>query len=149
MLTSPAPPSVRVFSIVLEGPHLMRKAAGAVRFEALAALVGISVAEVMQLMEHKGLRVGYRLHAGCSASPPGHTGYATVEIVNAGILRWRFVLPNAAFGVQPLRLLHVGLLYEGIGNFEDWGYPGAWMAIGTPQEDLFKHYFDTFNLDRI
>ncbi len=135
-----SPAGTRLFDVVFDVPQGMRRVAGAVRFEVMAALEGITAPELLQLVAHKGLRVGYRLHGGCSVSPVAHSGQAAIEVVDEATLLCRFVVPNVAFGEQPLRLLHVGLLYEGAGSSGGWDRPGAWMAIGTSQTDLASHY---------
>jgi len=145
--TSP-PPELRVFGATFDGPHEMQRTAGTVRFEAWAKLDGIATPEVLQLVAHRGLRVGYRLHMGSSDSAVIQAGHAVVAAMDDAALRCRFVLSTAAFGAQPLRLLHVGFLYEGVGRFEDWGRPGGWLAVGSSPADPFKHYFETFNADR-
>ena len=126
----------------------MRRSGGAVLFEVLARLDGVDTLEARRLIVQRRLRVGYRLHGGCSTSPVAHAGHAAVEVLDAATLRCRFLLPDTVFGAQPLRLMHVGLLYEGIGSFEEWGQPGAWLAVGIRESDPFRRYFAGFNAGR-
>jgi hypothetical protein len=142
------PQHVRMFGVQFGGPHEMRRDGGVIRFVVLASLEGITAAEVMELAAHERLRVGCRLHEGSSTSPIARAAHAAVEVVDDATVRCRFVLPGASFRGQPLRLLHVGMLYEGVGTFEAWGNPGAWMAVGSNEGDVFKQYFDNFNANR-
>ena len=133
--------------MTFDGPHDTRQAAGAVRFEANAMLEGIVGAEVLGLMMDQKLRLGYSMHGQASASPIECTGRVALDLVDETTLRCRFVLPKARFNERPVRLLHVGMFYEGLGSFEDWGYRGAWLVVGMGEVDLFKKYFRGFNAD--
>lgn len=142
------PPEAKLLQVAFERPQGMRRVAGAVRFELIAALDAIAASDVLRLVASRQLSLVYNLHGATSGSPVVLAGQVGVEIVNAVALRCRFMLPITAFGDQPLRLMHLGLLYDGLSSFVDWDRPGAWLPVSVGEVDVFKQYFDTFNLDR-
>ena len=141
------PAGFRVFDAAFSQPDAIETMAGLVRITLTAALDRITAAEVLALAESQQLRVGYRLHGAVSLSPAVATGHAEIQQADDATLRCHVVLTAAHFVGPPL-LLHVGMLYVGVGNFEDWGRPGAWIAVAAGRPDTFKAYFASFNADR-
>ena len=140
-----SPEGLRVFGVAFDGPFGTRRSAGKVRFEVLARLDGIESAEVLRLVAHRGLRVGYWIHGGCSDSIVEQTGHVPVDFAGRSILLCRFVLPDSLFDARRLRLLRVNMLYEGVGTFSDFDRPGGWLAIDTNRIDLSSHYLALAN----
>ena len=141
-------PGLVVFQAAIGSPEMVRQGGASVWFESRAVVRGVTAAEVVRLGRTEHLRLGYQVRAGRSGDPVLHAGRATVEAGGEGGLLCRWMLPVSVFGTRTARLLHFGFLYEGLGRFEEWGYPGTWAVASIGRREPFAAYFSTFNADR-
>ena len=145
----PSPPAgYPVFDAAFGPPDAIERTAGLVRVTLRATLDQVSAQEALALQESHRLRVGYRLHGAVSLSPATATGHAELRQAGDAALHCDIALTAAPFVAHPLLLLHVGLQYDGVGSFEDWGRPGAWIPVAAGAPDPFTGYFSSFNADR-
>jgi len=118
------------FGVAFDGPFEICRTATAVRFIVLATLDGITAAEMLNLFDLKGLRIGSQVHASCSTRPATHVAHGAVCIVNNSTLRCAFTIPYLAFNGQSAGLLHVGLFDEAFAGVETRANPASGWQWG-------------------
>ena len=148
------------FDAAFGPPDAMEKTGGLVRITLTAKLERVTAAEALEMQDTSGLRVGYRLHGGISATPALAAGHAELEAAGDSALRCHIALSAAPFAAHPLLLLHVGMEYDGadgsmggastsaLPDVQPGAQSGIWIAVSAGKPDPFVGYFASFNADR-